>query len=73
MQVLTGLYHSHLSPQTLGTHSVKIRVDDEIESEHAAEVDAPVAAASAADDEESAAKGASKKQEVKLQVLVTRR
>ncbi|GAB9471213.1 Ribosomal protein l9 [Globisporangium polare] len=60
--------------KTLGTHTVKVRVDDHVESEPVAtEGEAPVAAAAAADDEESAAKGASKKQEVKLQVLVTRR
>lgn len=65
------LYHT---TQTLGTHTVKVRVDDHVESEPVAtEGEAPVAAAAAADDEESAAKGASKKQEVKLQVLVTRR
>lgn len=53
---------------------MKVRVDDHVESEHATtEGEAPVAAASAVNDEESAAKGASKKQEVKLQVLVTRR
>lgn len=67
------------SSQTLGSHTVKIRVDDEIEAEYAAaaaaEGETPVVAATpdAADDDASAAKGASKKKEVKLQVLVTRR
>lgn len=61
--------------QSLGAHSVKIRVDDEVEKEYAAgaltEGEAPVAAVS--DAEEDAAKSASKKKEVKLQVVVTRR
>lgn len=70
--------------QTLGSHTVKIRVDDAIEAEYAAAVAAagegetPVLAAT--DDAETDGEGEtptkagpSKKKEVKLQVLVTRR
>uniref|UniRef100_K3X919 50S ribosomal protein L9, chloroplastic n=1 Tax=Globisporangium ultimum (strain ATCC 200006 / CBS 805.95 / DAOM BR144) TaxID=431595 RepID=K3X919_GLOUD len=63
--------------KTLGSHSVKVRVDDEVEKEYAAGLlkeggEAPAVAAADVE-EEDAAKGASKKKEVKLQVLVTRR
>lgn len=71
--------------KTLGAHTVKIRVDDEVEAEYAAAVAAagegetPVLAATKEEEEEqqqdetSSKAGPSKKKEVKLQVLVTRR
>lgn len=67
------------SLQTLGSHTVKVRVDDAIEAEHAAKEAAAAAATGAAVDAEDAAaaadlkKGPSKKKEVKVAVQINRR
>jgi hypothetical protein len=58
--------------QTLGSHTVKIRVDEEIEKEYEAlQTSEDFAAATKA--EESSKKGPSKKKEVKLNLTIIRR
>lgn len=60
--------------QTLGTHTVKVRVDDAVEQEYAAaQAAGEDAAAEAVEETEEAAAGKTKKQEVKVTIVISRR
>lgn len=60
--------------QTLGTHTVKVRVDNAVEQEYAAaQAAGEEASVEAVEETEEATAGKTKKQEVKVTIVVSRR